>query len=85
MDQTNGGGFSLSALLQGVAQTGLGYLDRRIDVDLQKRLTRATTPEVTSDQRPIVNTVPNQMFGLAGGALLPLLIVGVAAIVLLRK
>lgn len=85
MNETNGGGFSLSGLLQGVAQTGLGYLDRRIDVDMQTRLYRATNPQVTSDQTPIAQTVPSQMFGMAGGMLLPLLIVGVAALVLLRK
>lgn len=85
MNENNSGGFSLSALLQGVAQTGLGYLDRRIDVDMQTRLIRATNPQVTSDQRPIAQAVPNQMFGLPGGTLLPLLAVGLVAILILRK
>lgn len=82
MNETSGGGFSLSGLLQTAASTGLGYLDRRIDIDLEKRLTRAQTPERVSDQRPIAQTVPNQLFG--GSSLLPLLAIGLVAVLVLR-
>lgn len=84
MEQTsNSGGFTLSGLLQGVASTGLGYLDRRIDIDLERRLTRAQTPELTSDQTPISQAVPNQMFG--GSMLLPLLAIGLVAVLVLKS
>lgn len=74
-------GFSFSGLLQGVAATGLGYLDRRLDVDLDRRLATAQVPAINT---PVPLQPQASMFGLPAG-LLPLLLVGVVAIVLLRK
>lgn len=76
---------SLSGVLQHLTATSLGYLDRRLDVDLEGRLTRATNPDVNSNQTPVNYTVPNQVFGIPTGTLVPLLLVGVVAVVLLKS
>lgn len=83
MEQTSNGGGFFSGLLQTVATTATGYLDRRIDIDLERRLARATEPRMTSDQTPIAQSVPNQMFG--GSMLLPLLAVGLVAVLVLKS
>lgn len=75
----------LSGVLQSLTNTGLGYLDRRLDVDLERRLTRATEPRIDSTQNPVNYTVPGQVLGIPTGTLLPLLLVGVVAVVLLKN
>lgn len=82
MNEQNG--FSLSGLLQGVATTTLGYLDRRIDIDLQQRLASRTTPGVTSTQTPVANTVPNQAFGMSTNTMMVVGIAALLAVVLLK-
>jgi hypothetical protein len=76
---------ALSGVLQTITTTGLGYLDRRLDIDLERRLTRATEPRIDSTQTPVNYTVPGQVFGIPTGTLVPLLIVGVVAVVLLKS
>ena len=83
MDETSSGGWS--GIFQSIASTATGYLDRRIDIDLQSRLVKAQLPERLSDQTRIYQTVPNQVLGMNLSALLPLLLVAGVALVVLRK
>jgi len=76
--------FSLSGLLQTAASTTLGYLDRRIDIDLQQRLANRSTPAVTSTQTPVANVVPNQTFGMPTNTLLMVGGIALVAILLLK-
>lgn len=85
MDESSAGGFSWSGVLQGIASTATGYLDRRIDIDLQTRLAERLMPRQVTTQTPINSYVPSQVLGMNTGLLLPLLLVAGVAFVVLRK
>ena len=76
---------SWAGVFQTMASTATGYLDRRIDIDLQRRLTRAQEPERTTMQTTIRDVVPAQFAGINLSAMLPLLLVAGVALLLLRK
>ena len=81
----NEAGSSWAGVFQTLASTATGYLDRRIDIDLQRRLTIAQVPERTSMQTTIRDVVPAQLGTINLASLLPLLLVAGVALVLLRK
>lgn len=82
----NESGFSWSGLLQNVTTTATGYLDKRLDIELQTKLARLQQPQIASTQTPVNNTVPNQgMFGMSSSMLLPILGIGLVAVILLAR
>lgn len=86
MTQDNGGSFSWGGLLQTVATTATGYLDKRLDMELQTKLARLQNPQVVSNQAPVQNVVPTQAGMFASmGPMMPLLLVAGLAVLLLRK
>jgi hypothetical protein len=77
-----------SGLFQGLASLGLGYINRRIDIDLQQRAATEGSPQTRSNSRPVTNTGVNGgdggMFGsnpaawLIGAAVVAVLIFAAA-------
>lgn len=85
MDEQQAGGLSWSGVLQSLTNTATGYLDRRIDIDLQTRLADRLAPRMASTQTPINQYAPQQVFGISASTLVPLLLLGAVAFVALRR
>jgi hypothetical protein len=89
-----GGGDFWSGGMQALTALGLGYIGRRADVDIQRRMGKGGQPEVLGTQTPIVTptgptqSMAQQRVSAVGPSMtMPLMLLGVAvvAVVLLRK
>lgn len=87
MDQTQAPSeYSFGAFLQQLTAGGLGYLDRRLDIEAQVALSRTQVPKITSDQTPILSYAPNQGFvSVNVGSMLPLLLVAGLVYLIVKK
>lgn len=69
-----------SGAFQAASALGLGYLSRRLDIDLSQRAAQTGTTSIKSNQTPIANS--GAMASLASSPVLPLLAIGAAAVVI---
>ena len=83
------GGFSLSSGLQSLLTVGTGYAKGLADIDLARKAVdvqrQAQQPTIGTTQSPIYFGNAAGGGGIRLGNLLPLLLLGVGAVVLLRK
>lgn len=86
---TNAGGSSGGGWLDQLAAVGTGYLSRRIDVDIQRRMAATGTVQRAGTQRSIFSSPGAGITTPAGGlnmaVVAPLALLGVAALVLLLR
>lgn len=86
-----GGGDFWSGGMQALTALGLGYIGRRADVDIQRRIGAGGQPELGGTQTPIRQQVPTTQAMVqqraAAPSMMPLMLLGLAvvAVVLLRK
>lgn len=70
-----------SGAFQSLAGLGMGYLTRRLDIDLSNRAATTGTTSIKSDQRPIDNTPAGQLKGMLASPVAMLAIGGAAVLV----
>jgi len=69
-----------SGVFQGLASLGLGYINRRIDIDLQQRAATEGSPQTRTNSRPVTNTGINGGDGGMFGSNTPLWLLAAAAV-----
>lgn len=79
-----------SGFFQTLATTAQGYLNKRLDIELETKLARIQNPEIKTGQYPVGNWVPNQagiggsIAGIPVQTLLGLLAVGAVAVFIVK-
>jgi hypothetical protein len=88
--QNTAAGSSWSGVFQTLATTAQGYLNKRLDIELETKLARLQQPEIKTGQYPVGNWVPTQagiggsIAGIPVQTLLGLLAVGAVAVFILK-